>query len=82
MKWNKVFFNQTKDSFDGYPKREEDVVFILGEEVYSGFFLNEINYEHPEDSEVGFIDDNDLVFGELDIVEYWCYKSDFMESVK
>lgn len=79
--WSKIFFNQDKGRFDNYPKRDEDVVFILVEEVYSGYFLNEMDYEHPEDSEVGFIDDNGRVFGELDIVEYWCYKSDFMDSV-
>lgn len=82
--WNKVYFNESKGRLEGFPKRcdIEDIVFVVGDDLYTGYFDDSINYENPEDSDFGFYTEDDPSFFEADSVSCWCYKGDLITSAK
>ncbi len=80
--WNKIGVNE-KGSLTNFPQRceLEDVVFVHCNQVTSGYFNGDINYDYPEDSEFGFYNDDGAFFA-ADEVSSWCYKADLMQSIE
>ena len=79
--WNRIEANDDTGSLENYPMRDEDIVFLVGSEFYTGYFMNDINYEQPDDSDFGFYHSDGDCFVECEMVLAWCYSADLIESV-
>lgn len=80
MKWNRITVDAETGELGNYPLKDNNVVYLTGsEELIVGWFVNERDYENPDNSEFGFMSESD--YTETEYILGWVYEKDLLASL-